>query len=70
MGAYTVDFCGVALKLIVEVDGAHHFTDEGRKHDRARDQYLREHGYVVVRISGYEVLRTCDQRSRANRTGG
>ena len=54
---YTVDFCCVALKLIVEVDGEHHQTDEGRRHDQRRDHYLAEQGYQLVRIPGYEVLR-------------
>ena len=54
---YTVDFCCVALRLIVEVDGEHHQTDEGRQHDQRRDQYLSEQGYHVVRIPGYDVLR-------------
>ncbi len=30
---YTFDFCCVALKLIIEVDGEPHQTDEGRQHD-------------------------------------
>ena len=54
---YTVDFCCMALKLIVEVDGEHHPTDEGRQHDQRRDRYLVERGYHVVRILAYEVLR-------------
>ena len=54
---YTVDFCCLALKLIIEVDGEHHQTEEVRQHDRRRDQYLAEQGYQVVRILGYEVLR-------------
>ena len=54
---YTVDFCCVARKLIVEVDGEHHQTEEGRQHDQRRDRYLAEQGYKVVRIPGYEVLR-------------
>ncbi len=54
---YTVDFCCLALKLIVEVDGQHHQTDEGCQHDQRRDQYLAEQGYQVPRIPGYEVLR-------------
>ena len=53
----SVDFCCVALKLIVEVDGAHHQTDEGRRHDQRRDHFLAEQGYKVLRIPGYEVLR-------------
>ena len=54
---YTVDFCCVALKLIVEIDGDHHQTDEGRQHDERRDRFLSEKGYEVVRIPGYRVLR-------------
>ncbi|PAY16102.1 DNA methyltransferase [Rhodopirellula sp. SM50] len=54
---YTVDFCCVDLKLIIEVDGKQHQTDEGRQYDQRRDQYLAEQGYQVVRIPGYKALR-------------
>ena len=54
---HTADFCCVALKLIVEVDGAHHLTEEGRERDERRDQYLAERGYALLRIPGYQVLR-------------
>ena len=53
---YIVDLCCVSLKLIIEVDGEHHQTDEGRQHDQRRDQFLAEQGYDVVRIPGYEVV--------------
>ena len=46
----TADFCCLDLKLIVEVDGGHHQTDEGRKFDLCRDQYLAEQGYKVLRF--------------------
>ena len=52
---YTADFCCVALKLIVEVDGEPHHTDEGRERDKHRDRYLAEQGYALLRISGYQV---------------
>ena len=54
---YTVDFCCVSLKLVIEVDGEHHQTDEGRKRDQRRDQFLLEQGYEVVRVPGWEVMR-------------
>ncbi len=54
---YTVDFCCVELKLIVEVDGKSHFTDAGIAADRARDEYLRGLGYEVLRIPGFDVLK-------------
>jgi very-short-patch-repair endonuclease len=47
----------VVLKLIVEVDGKHHQTEDGRERDESRDQYLAKRGYAVLRIPGYEVLR-------------
>ncbi len=53
---YTADFCCVALKLIVEVDGEQHHTEEGRSRDERRDRGLAERGYVLLRIPGYEVL--------------
>ena len=54
---YTADFCCVALKLIIEIDGEHHQTEEGRERDARRDRYLAERGFAVLRIPGYEVLR-------------
>jgi very-short-patch-repair endonuclease len=54
---YTVDFCCIALKLVVEIDGEHHFTDAGKSADQVRDQFLMRLGYKVLRIPGYEVLR-------------
>ena len=50
---YIVDFCCVALKLIIEVDGQDHQAEEGRQHDQRRDRYLAAQGYHVVRIPGY-----------------
>ena len=46
----------MALKLILEVDGEDHQTEEGRERDRRRDLYLAERGYTVLRIPGYQVL--------------
>jgi len=57
IGPYTVDFCCVALKLIVEVDGEPHFQEEGKRRDQRRDRYLGKLGYKVLRIPGYDVLR-------------
>jgi very-short-patch-repair endonuclease len=54
---YTADFCCVELKLILEVDGADHFTEDGRQRDRVRNDFLESQGYRVVRIAGYDVLR-------------
>src|SRR4051812_28965628 len=54
---YTADFCCVELKLVLEVDGAEHLSEAGRERDRLRDEALAKQGYLVVRISGFDVLR-------------
>ncbi len=54
---YTVDFCCVELKLIVEVDGKDHLTLLGESRDQRRDKFLKKNGYRVVRIPGYQVVK-------------
>ncbi len=54
---YTADFCCVELKLIIEIDGDPHLTEEGRERDRERDTYLIKLGYKILRVPGYEVIR-------------
>src|SRR5436190_14730461 len=64
---YTVDFCCVELKLILEIDGTDHFTATGMQRDQVRDEDLKRQDYRVVRIAGYEVLRepgACLERIR------
>ena len=34
---YTADFCCVAIKLVIEIDGEPHTTEAGRHHDQQRD---------------------------------
>ncbi|AMV30646.1 hypothetical protein VN12_00925 [Pirellula sp. SH-Sr6A] len=53
---YTVDFCCVEQKLIIEIDGASHFTEDGLAHDLHRDRFLHARGVRVLRIPGYAVI--------------
>jgi very-short-patch-repair endonuclease len=55
IGPYIVDFYCAELRLAVEVDGDSHFTDEGRGHDRARDEYIRSNGIYIVRFTNLDV---------------
>lgn len=57
IGPYTADFCCLELKLIIEIDGEPHLTEEGRERDRKRDAYMKKQGYKILRVPGYEVIR-------------
>ena len=54
---YTADFCCIELRLIIEIDGEPHFTEEGKIRDGLRDQFLKQLGYQILRVPGYAVIR-------------
>ena len=60
IGDYIVDFYCHKARLVVEVDGGQHFTEDTASNDRVRDEYMRSLGLNVIRFSNYEVLRNTD----------
>ncbi len=61
IGPYIVDFYGDAAKLIIELDGEIHLTEESRKHDFNRSEYLMRRGLRIVRFTNREVMETLDR---------
>ena len=56
IGDYIVDFFCPRAKLVIEVDGSQHFSDEMTEYDRIRDEYLSSLGLRVLRFTNTEVL--------------
>ena len=56
LGNYIVDFCCPVLKLVIEVDGGQHYSDEGSRADKIRDTYLHECGLKMLIFNDYDVL--------------
>lgn len=52
---YFPDFLFPEHKVILEIDGASHFTREGLEKDVARDRALSLRGYQVVHVTNQEV---------------
>ena len=48
IGRYIVDFVCLEARIIVELDGGQH--DAQRNYDAARDRWLTEQGFQVIRI--------------------
>lgn len=57
---FIVDFYCAALKLVIEVDGAYHFTEAGRIYDAKRTNILEGYGLTVIRFTNDEVLHNFD----------
>ena len=61
VGPYVADFACVAARVLVEVDGPSHVVHEvARRYDAARDAYLTDAGWVVIRVTNDEVRRELD----------
>ena len=53
--AFIADFYCYRAKLIIELDGAQHFTAQGTAYDQERTAILQRYGLEVIRFSNREV---------------
>jgi very-short-patch-repair endonuclease len=56
IGHYIVDFYCPSERLIIELDGQHHFTPEGIIQDQERDNHLKMMNLTVLRFENEDVL--------------
>lgn len=55
IGYYVIDFYCPKLKLAIEVDGDSHFSEEGKKYDLKRENYIKSFGIRFLRITNLDV---------------
>ena len=60
VGEYIVDFYCPKAKLVIEVDGGQHFSDETAEYDRIRDEFLSNLGLRVLRFSNNDVMKNIE----------
>ncbi len=53
---FIVDFYVSSSKLVIEVDGESHFTEQGKAHDAERTVVLESYGLSVIRFTNAEVM--------------
>jgi very-short-patch-repair endonuclease len=52
---YVADFCCFEKKLIIELDGAVHDTQDQKVYDQERDTFLKNQGFKVLRFTNSEL---------------
>ena len=52
---YIVDFYIAEKRLVIEVYGRQHLSEEGRQHDEIRDKNLAEWGIITLRYSNESI---------------
>lgn len=63
MGKYIPDFCCIKSKLIIELDGSQHLSQE--KYDLERTNYFESLGFRVIRFWNRDVMRDLNGVIRA-----
>ena len=57
IGNYIVDFYCAKAKIVIELDGSQHYSDESMQNDALRSEFLKLYGLTVLRISNLEILK-------------
>jgi very-short-patch-repair endonuclease len=60
IGPFVADFACFTRKLVVEVDGATHWSDAQRAHDAKRTAFLERAGWRVMRFTNEDVRLNLD----------
>ena len=55
IGIYTAEFYCAEARLVIEIEGRDHFTEQGRLHDETRDRFMIAQGIRVLRFTGKQV---------------
>jgi very-short-patch-repair endonuclease len=65
LGRYIADFICLKARLVIEVDGDTHGTDESPDLDAKRAEEIEQMGYRVIRFWNHEVLTATDDVAAA-----
>ena len=57
---FIVDFYCPKLKLVIEIDGDIHYTENAQEYDQQRTEILEGYGLKVIRFSNEDVLHHLD----------
>ena len=55
IGTYIADFYCSKAKLVIEIDGSQHYTNEGIEYDNNRTYVINQFGVRVIRFSNYDI---------------
>ena len=61
IGPYFADFACPAIRLVIEVDGTTHWTEEAQSYDARRRVYLQRLGWQEIRVTNEEVYRDLER---------
>jgi very-short-patch-repair endonuclease len=58
IGPYVADFACALARVVIEVDGATHSSNEEQEYDRRRDSYMQSRGWRIIRVTNTEIYKS------------
>lgn len=65
IGPFIADFACRERKLVIEIDGETHSTDEDLAFDARRTAFLNDQGYAVIRFTNQQIYENADAVAEA-----
>ena len=53
--SFIVDFYCAQARLVVEIDGSQHYTEQGKAYDEERSAILRQYDLLVLRFANSDI---------------
>lgn len=61
IGNFIADFYCYQLRLVIEIDGSGHFTDDDTKQrDALKEEFIKSIGFTVIRFTNREITSDMD----------
>ena len=60
IGPYIADFYCAEIRIVIEVDGGQHYSEEGMENDEKRSKFLTGLGIRTIRFSNLDVLKNME----------
>lgn len=60
IGEYIADFYCPEMKIVIELDGSQHYTEEGKEYDKAREGFMEACGIKTFRFSNRDIVDNLD----------
>ncbi len=57
VGRYVVDFYCAEKRIGIEIDGDSHFTEDQKKYDEVRKEFISELGIQLLRYTNEEIMK-------------
>lgn len=55
IGSYIADFYCSSARLVIELDGSQHYTEDGLEYDRIRERYINANNIRIIRFTNFDV---------------